>query len=407
MTPTHPGVRQAGAFTLAVTLAFVAGQASAGGFQLNERSAAALGAALAGSASSDRDITFASFNPAALSRVETMELGGNASGILPRTDGRFETGPATGYGFESSQSAFVPAFTGGVRVNDELVIGLASYSPFGLVTSHPNDFPGRADGTTSRLFTVQISPMAAWQPSERFSIGASLDILYLDVTLNSAIASLNGDDIAFGGTIGVHWEPVDGTRIGAAYHSGFDLDTTGRQQNAFLGGATAPLQASASLPGVLSVGVTQQVTEDLAVMGEARLVNWSVFDTLAFESPAFAGTPFAAFEEEQNYDDAFFGSIGAEYAVTNALDVRGGIAFDQTPTNDAFRTVRVPDGDRWWFSAGLSYDLSETMTIDVAYNYLRVFDEPTVTLRNGALAGSEIGYEGDVHIISIGGSVRF
>jgi len=51
--------------------------------------------------------------------------------------------------------------------------------------------------------------------------------------------------------------------------------------------------------------------------------------------------------------------------------------------------------------------MNEHMSIDFAYNYLRVFDESEVTLRNGALAGSGISYEGDVHIISVGGTIKF
>jgi len=391
----------------ALLLAGTADVALAGAFQLNERSATALGAALAGSVSAASDVTFASFNPAALSTVEGIEIGGNASAVLPRTDGTFASGPARGYEFESSQSAFLPAFSSGVRVNDELVVGLSSYAPFGLVTTHPNDFPGRADGTTSRLFTLQVSPMVAWQPFDRLSIGASVDIIYVDVTLNSAIVSLDGTDISFGGSVGALWEPVDGTRIGAAFHSGFDLNTVGRQENGLLGGVNTPLQAEANLPGTLQVGVTQELTDRLSVMGEVRWINWSVFDTIEFESPQLAGTPFASFEEEQNYDDSFFGALGAQYEATDALTVRGGIAYDQTPTTDAFRTVRVPDGDRWWFAAGASYALNDHMTLDVSYNYLRVFDGPSVSLRNPPLSGNVIDYEGDVHFVSIGGSLRF
>lgn len=405
MKTIRSSARAVGTAALAATL--VTSPAFGGAFQLNERSAKALGAALSGSVSAASDVTFATFNPAALSKVESIELGGNASGVFPRTDGTFVTGPATGYEFDSSQSAFVPAFASGYRVNDELVVGLSSYAPFGLTTKHPDDFPGRADGTTSRLFTVQVSPAVAWQPFDRLSFGASVDIVYVNVRLNSAILSLDGNDIAFGGSLGMLWEPLDGTNIGLAYHSGFDLNTTGEQENGLLGGVTVPLSSQASLPGTLQVGITQEVTDRLSVMGEFRWIGWSSFDDLEFESPALAGTPFASFSEEQNYDDSFFGSIGAEYQVIDALDVRGGIAFDQTPTNDAFRTVRVPDGNRWWFSAGVSYDVSDTMSLDLAYNYLRVFDGPTVTLRNPPLSGSEIDYEGDVHIISIGGSMRF
>jgi len=394
--------------TVALALTVLAGQpADAGGFQLNERSTKALGAALSGSVSAASDVTFASFNPAALSRVEGFEIGGNLSAVLPSSEGRFTTGPATGFEFDSGQGAAVPGFAGGARVNEFVTVGLASYSPFGLVTDHPQDFPGAADATRSSLTAIQVSPMVAFDISDTLSIGVAADILYADATLKSAIVQLDGDGFEVGFSGGLLWEPVETTRIGFAYHSGFDLEIDGSQRNLLLGGVTAPLASSASLPPWLQVGVTQQVTEDLTVMGEFRYINWKDFDSLDFSSPALAGTPFANFSEEQNYEDAFFFSLGGEYALDEAVTLRGGIAYDETPTTDAFRTARVPDGDRLWLSAGASYALTGSMTLDFAYNYLQVIEDPTVRLRNGALAGSEISFDGSVHIVSIGGTLRF
>jgi len=395
-----------GAAAGAVLLA-AAGAANAGGFQLNERSTKALGAGLAGSVSAASDVSFASFNPAALARVETAEIAGNLSGVFPSSEGRFETGPAAGFSFDSGQGAAVPAFAAGLRLNDVLTLGLTSHSPFGLVTDHPQGFPGAADGTTSDLRTIRLSPTLAVDLAEGLSLGIAADVVSADVRLKSAIAQLDGDDFAIGVSAGLLWEPVAGTRLGLAYHSGVDLDTSGTQRNLLLGGVSVPLSAEASLPAMVQLGVTQAVTPELTVMAEARWIGWESFRRIAFSSPALAGTPFAAFEEEQNYEDAFFGAVGAEYALTPALTLRGGLSYDDTPTTDAFRTVRVPDGDRLWLSGGASFALSDRITLDLAYNYLHVLSDPAVTLRNGALAGSRIEYDGSVHIVSVGGSLTF
>ena len=391
----------------AAGLALLAGPAVAGGFQLNERSTKALGASLAGSVSAASDASFAGFNPAALSRLPGSQIAGNISAVLPSSEGTFATGPARGFSFDSGQGAAVPAFAIGGRINEFTSVGLVSHSPFGLVTDHPANFPGAADGRSSDLRTVQISPTVAFDITPTLSLGVAADILYADVVLKSAIANLDGDTTEVGFSLGLHWQPAAGTRVGLAYHSGFDLETDGTQRNFLLGGATAPLSAEASLPGMLQVGLTQDVTERLTVMGEARFINWSEFSTISFESPGFTGTPFASFEEVQNYEDAFFGALGAEYAATPALTIRGGVAYDDTPTTDAFRTVRVPDGDRVWLSAGASYEVSDAISVDLAYNYLHVVSDPEVTLRNGPVAGSRIEYDGRVHIVSLGGALRF
>jgi long-chain fatty acid transport protein len=249
--------------------------------------------------------------------------------------------------------------------------------------------------------------MVAFDISESLSLGVAADVLYADVRLKSAVTQLDGDDVALGVSAGALWQPLERTRVGFAYHSGFDLRTEGTQRNLLLGGVTAPLEAEASLPALFQLGVTQGVTERLSVMAEARWIGWETFDTIALSSPDLAGTPFAEFEEVQNYDNAVFAALGAEYAAAPRLTLRGGIAYDDTPTTDAFRTVRVPDGERLWLSAGASYALTDSITIDLAYNYLEVLSDPEVTLRNGALAGSRIDYDGSVHIVSIGGALRF
>ena len=57
--------------------------------------------------------------------------------------------------------------------------------------------------------------------------------------------------------------------------------------------------------------------------------------------------------------------------------------------------------------AGASYALTGRISLDLAYNHLHVISDPQVTLRNAALAGSRIDYDGAVHIVSVGGSLSF
>jgi long-chain fatty acid transport protein len=142
-------------------------------------------------------------------------------------------------------------------------------------------------------------------------------------------------------------------------------------------------------------------------MAEGRWINWSRFDSIDITTPALAGTPFGSVSDIQNYNDAFFVSAGAEYDVSERFTVRSGIAWDETPTSDAFRTVRVPDEDRIWLSAGASYNVTDSISIDLAYSYLRALKDPDVTLRNGPLAGTRVEYDGGAHIFSIGGSLQF
>ena len=66
--------------------------------------------------------------------------------------------------------------------------------------------------------------------------------------------------------------------------------------------------------------------------------NWSRFNELRVKFDA--GGPDSVTEEQ--WDDTFFFSLGADYKLTDRVTVRGGVAYDQSPVSDKFRTARLP-----------------------------------------------------------------
>ncbi|MHA1530092.1 MAG: OmpP1/FadL family transporter [Alphaproteobacteria bacterium] len=390
-------------------------QAFAGAFHLNERSTAAIGASLSGSVSSARDVTFATFNPAALKTVEKFEAGGNISLILPIAEGEFKTGDLAGTKVDGDLLAVVPSFALGYRVNEKLVIGFTTYSPFGLSTDYKKNSPVQFDARESDLLTISLSPTISYDVMDNLTFGASLDVLYAEARLTSfggppplgiGDIELDGNDWGVGFSLGMLFEPVPGTRIGAAYHHGYDLDLP---TDTFLGQKGT---AEASLPNWIQVGVTQSVSDDLRIMAEGRWINWSKFDSIDITTPALKGAPgpigdLASVSDVQGYKDSLFFSVGAEYDLNEQLTLRGGVAWDETPTTDKHRTARIPDEDRLWFSVGASYSMSHSMSADVGYSYLHALRKADVTLRSGPLAGSKLKYDGGAHIFSLGWNLKF
>ncbi|MEM9146655.1 MAG: outer membrane protein transport protein [Pseudomonadota bacterium] len=383
-------------------------EAKAGAFQLNERSTKALGASLAGSVSAASDVTFITFNPAALATVENVAMGGSLSLVSPISNAEIVTGPAAGLTDDADSARAVPSSAAALRVTDELVIGFGVYAPFGLVTKYDSSFPAAGDAVTSELDAVSFSPMISYEPIEGLSFGAAFNVLAIDARLTNAVIVLDGYNVEYGFSLGALWEPIDGTQIGIAYHAGYDAELEGIHENAIIGLAADDLIAKASLPSTFQVGITQAITDDLRVMGEFRWIDWSAFDTIDVITPSFSfAPPLDNFSDVQNYEDAFFGAIGAEYDINDQFTIRGGVAYDQTPTTDEFRTPRVPDEDRVWISAGVSFSMNEHMTMDASYSYLHALSDPEVTIRSGPAAGSLIEYEGGAHIFSLGGEIRF
>lgn len=357
--------------------ALTATQAMATAFQLREGSATAIGSALAGRTASNRDVSFSLYNPAALSGVKGLELSSGISLIFASGDATAQPPFNNPLGLattdDPNQNAIIPSFAAGWRVAPDLVIGVAIDSPFGLASEYSDGFIGAFDAVRSELLTLTVTPMIAWETVPGFTIGAGVSLQYADAKLENrgpnGVQDISGDGFDVGFVIGAQFEPVDGTRLGFAYTTGYKHKLSGNYSDNFFPAvfAGAAVDASFELPPSVSLGLIQDITADFRVMGEAEWTGWSTFDNIVFTS---TGRPTVT--DVQNYEDSFLFSIGAEYDATDALTLRAGVAYDSTPTRDAFRTARVPDGDRLWFAAGASYELTEKIGIDAAYLYLTI-----------------------------------
>jgi len=70
-------------------------------------------------------------------------------------------------------------------------------------------------------------------------------------------------------------------------------------------------------------------------------------------------------------------SLGANYRYSDAVLLRGGIAFDQSPVRSAQLTdPAFPDSSRVWYSLGLNYRFDKHSSIDAAYSYVTFKDAP-------------------------------
>ena len=386
--------------------------ASAGGFALRERSVHAQGASFSGSTAGAGDVTYSLFNPAALSRVAHFETGFGASVILPDIKGTAANGETQKPGVVG----IVPSTALGYRLNENTVLGLDVYSPFGLTTEYDTTFIGAGDGVRSELISIAVQPSIAFDLSDDLSVGVAVAAIYNDPQLTSVTGldpvtgapqetKLNATEFEFSAAVGALWQVTDSTRIGVSYHSGYDI-TTGGTLSTFNGSTPVEFQgdASISLPMTASFGIHHQVNDRLALMGEFEWANWSEFDEIRVDVPAL--TPNNDIGEVTNYKDSIFVAVGAEYKYSDALTLRTGFAYDQTPTQLNGRSIRIPDGDRIWASLGLTYQVSEAMTIDAGYSAI-FFMDTDARLLNGPAAGTLVDYGGQTHIFSIGGTYKF
>ena len=381
--------------------------ALAGGFYLQEQSPLAVGRAFAGEAAVADSAATVYFNPAGMTRLgrASLELGGQLLFVTARQrdtgslrglaggQGAIPTGGGSG-GNPFEQPIAVPVGYGAFRVTDRVWVGLGVSAPFGLKVAYRPGWFGRYDSTYSSLSSSNLQPSLAIKLTDRLSIGAGADIQKLHADLRSALPNVSpllpdgglrveGQDLAFGWNAGALYD-AGWARIGAHYRSKIDH----RLQGTFtVAGLLGPLAggngklfavAPISLPDIASVGV---------VVGGGRLrglagagwYGWSSFDAITVRT-ASGGTLASSL---QRYRDTWSGSLGAEYDISPRLTLRAGGMFDQTPTRDAYRTTRVPDGDRVWASVGASYRLTSYARANLSYAH--VFVDSTRTQRTDPL----------------------
>jgi long-chain fatty acid transport protein len=203
------------------------------------------------------------------------------------------------------------------------------------------------------------------------------------------VATVEGDDWAWGYNLGVLFDIDPNTRVGLSYRSSTAYTISGsvtfsNRPAALAGGIPdGPVSASIKLPATASASLFHRINSKWDVLADVGWTDWSTINVLNIvrsSGALLATTPL-------NWKDSWRVAIGANYHHNDAWTFRFGTAYDQTPVPDADRTPRVPDSDRYWLALGAQYRLSKQAAIDFGYAYL-FMDNASVNLCGAAQAAA-------------------
>lgn len=395
--------------TAGLALAGLASFAHAAGFALIEQNASGLGNAYAGAAAVAQDASTIYFNPAGMTLLPERQVVLAGHLIKPQAEFSGTVTPASlggGNGGDAGDLAFVPNAYYAFRLTPDVHLGIGINAPFGLKTEYDPTWMGRTQAIKSEVKTINLNPAIAWKANDALSLGAGVSIQYAEATLsNSAngagIATVHGDDYGWGFNLGLLWQPSEATRIGLTYRSEVDYTLEGDVEFSIATIANGPVTAAATMPDSASLSLFHKLSPQWELLADLTWTGWSDFRELRIVRNG--GVTLGLTPE--NWADSYRYSIGINYHVDQNLTLRGGVAFDETPVSDAYRTARIPDEDRTWVAVGAQYRLSPKSTIDLGYAHLFVKDArinkrelsnlPPVT--NVILSGT---YEGSVDILS-------
>ena len=407
--------------------------AHASGFALLEQSGSRLGTAFAGTTVAADDATTLYFNPAGLNHLQGAEAIVVASGVNISSEFRDEGSqaallqPLGGDGGDAGGWNFVPSAYFAAPVNDRLALGVGVNAPFGLVTDYDPGWIGRYQALKSEIMTINVNPSIAWRVNERFSIGLGVSYQRLEAELTNAVnysaviaqgvqqlvaagqlpaaaapavlaanagldgrARVRGDDSAWGFNVGLLFEPSERTRIGLAYRSAVEYDVRGSvvfeaPSVANLVGAgivaavsgpgaplaTGPASVDLELPASAIISLRQEFGA-LALLADVGWTDWSSIEELR----VLRDTGAVVSVTPEEWEDAYRFALGGEYALSEALVLRAGVAYDESAVPDSTRTPRLPDTNRTWVAIGARWSPSKSMVVDFGYAHLFSDDVP-------------------------------
>ena len=461
MQISHALVR-ASALALGIAGVLACGQAQAAAFQLKENSAKAQGRAMAGAASAKGDASVVVNNPALMSTFERATAQGDVTAI--DLSFNFEGGGyaaagtplqqplSGGNGGNAGAVAAVPAMSFILPLSggfEYLTLGAMVSAPFGLKTEYEDGWMGRYHALNSDLKVIDLTLSMAVELGPHFSAGLGAVIEHSDVTLSNAIdfgsalcgnpatqalcfmpnpitgpfgpqkndgqVSVQGTDTGLGFIAGLSWRPNDKVSIGYAYRSEIDHRITGDAAFTVPSNVATVLAstgqyvdtgaaASLTTPSVHTLSATWQATDRFALMAEASRTGWSSLREIRveFDNPVQADAV-----EPYNWSDSSFYSIGGEYALNDRFTLRAGLAYDETPLSDAYRTPRMPDQDRNWYAVGLTWAASERFELNASYVRLNLTNTPEIDIVSSSRSRLIGAYDGGANLFGVSAQYRF
>jgi long-chain fatty acid transport protein len=426
--------------------------AHAGAFSLyTESSAAMLGNFAAGAAAEATDASIGWYNPAGLVRIREQEVVLSGTGVFPSAKlsgtSTFTTAltpnPSAFYrqtfaNLQGAENAVVPAFHYAIPLGERVTAGLSVVVPFGLSTNWGQHSAVRYQATLTDLKTINLSPELGGRLNEHFSIGAGLDLQWaqvkfnqmagspallalgkVDPTLDDSLSFNKGKSFSTGfhaGILGMFND--EHTRIGLNYQSQVKHQFHG---NSILSGrlADAPLFAdtdatfvsdnlfsnTVGLPDITTLSLYQDINPTFAVLGSLVYAGWESFKVIKLYQ--VAGLNDESLENAlinsyspNFYKNAWRFALGTNVHVTDEWMLRLGGGYDQTPTINAQRDIRLPDANRWALSIGGHYQMRPSLGFDLGYSYLWADEASFVNKTNflGASSNFNVNARANNHV---------
>ena len=423
-------------FLASLVVLMAAVTASASGFGIYEWSARgnAMGGAVA---ANPKDASAIAYNPAGMTELEGNNMMLGASAINPYADMDFE-----GYeGSTAKSNVWIPPHLYMTnQLTDKWWVGIGSFSRFGLGTEWEETWAGRYNVTEASIQTLSVNPNLAYKLNDKWSFAVGGELMWMEFLQRKVVdhdsaanafnggknnpntyntdtdAKLLGDSVGLGLTLSMFHKPLDWLSVGLTYRSQIKHKIQGDAYFARIGsqpGAVSQYSQNTTASGIIilpdsvTVAVAVKPMDKLTLEADLIWTRWSTYQELRIDYgiPLVPAAPTISDHStsNKNWRDTWRYALGAEYALTDMVDLRAGYIYDQSPISDDGADYMLPTSDRQLYSTGLGFHW-DNWVVDVSYIYLTSQEREYVDSHtsDGVLAGTSKGMVTHIGGLSLG-----
>jgi long-chain fatty acid transport protein len=375
------------------------------------------------------------FNPALINKLEGTQVELGTTLLFPSS--KFKS-DITGKTFKIERDVLYPStFYITHKINDKVSAGLGVFNPFGLRTKWSENWEGRYIITNSGMQTYNINPVVSYQITPYIAVGAGLDFLFLDATLEKKInlslltfpfpfpdggQKFKGDGNGVGYNLGILFEPHKNISIGASYRSEIKVDIDGDATFDLPPGSPpfiralfpdTPGNTDITLPQQTYLGIYYKGFDPLTFEVALRWEGWATYDQLKINlDKPVAGSKTSI--SKKDWKDTYSVSIGAKYQLNDSVAFLAGYLYGGNPIPDKTFDPTIPDAKTHQLSIGTDIKYKK-IRFALAYAYQKwqsrnksnsIDDTPDDGFFNSATSANGE-YNSDLHVIGITLNYRF
>lgn len=292
--------------------------------------------------------------------------------------------------------------------NSKCYFGLGIYTPFGSTVQYEDGWTGRFALTKLQLKSIFIQPTFSYKLNDKIGLGAGIVYATGNVNLQKDIpvqdadgtyghAELDGKANGFGYNIGLFVQATEKLNVGLSYRSQVTMEVAEGTATFMVPSSlstnfpSGTFSSALPLPQVATLGMAYKLNEKWALALDVNFVGWKAYDTLAFDYAQNTAS-LVDTKSARNYKNILAFRLGANYSLTEKLDLRLGLAYGFTPVQEGYVTPETPDANRMNYTAGLGYKIGNHFELDASifFTHLKRTDTNLETNLSGTFTTNVI-----------------